>query len=336
VKSLEKYNFNSKESAGLLIVAGGFEDRAKTFVKRLQVNNFECEQSLIIKYDNDFEQNGPNYVYLLKKLTKISKSEPKTVNVHGSGQQVGFVKIRDKILEFSSILEGKNVFIDISGMPHLFALCCIHYCLMFQLDVRVIYSEAKFYYPQKKDQIKLVNAWINSDFEVAEKYLQSAALKEVNIIPEFSGSFRPGKLTCLILFVGYEPNRIEGLIDDYAPGRLIVYYGKSPHKEFFWRAELSKELHKNLFSKWYHREELISTLEIDEIIQKLEYDFKVLYNEFDIAICPQCSKIQAIACYLFWKNHPEVQLIFTTPVRFHPKKYSIGEGDTFILNLIKC
>jgi hypothetical protein len=168
---------------------------------------------------------------------------------------------------------------------------------------------------------------------VAAEYLQSAGLKEVQILPEFAGNFRPGSQTCLIIFVGYEPNRIKGLIDIYAPSAMLVLYGRSPHHGFSWRTRLSHELHEDLFSQWLVRRAEVSTLEVDQILKALEEEFSTIREHYDVAIAPQCGKMQALAAYLFWRRHPEVQMLFTSPVRFNPSNYSEGTGRTFVYEI---
>ena len=169
--------------------------------------------------------------------------------------------------------------------------------------------------------------------DIYKKYLQSAALKAIHILPEFGGNSRPGHHTCLIVHAGHEPNRIEGLVDDYAPSRLIVVYGKSPHEKFEWRTQLSKELHKDLFSKWHVREIEISTLQLDETLGTLETEFQIIREHYDVAITPMGSKMQALAVYLFWRRHPEIQLVFTTPIKFNPDRYSRQSRRTFLYKI---
>jgi hypothetical protein len=214
-------------------------------------------------------------------------------------------------------------------MTHLWAVATIHSCIRNGLRTTVVYTESKTYYPPKSQYRRVVRAWRERQYDIASKYLQSAGLGSVQILPEFSGNFGPGRPTCLILFAGYEPNRVEGLMDSYSPSAVLVVYGVSPHKGLAWRTHLSKELHRELFARWHVRETDVSTLGVDAIIQRLEEEFRPIRDQFDVAISPLCSKMQAVAAYLFWRRHPEVQLVFSSPVRFHPSHYSLASGKTF-------
>jgi hypothetical protein len=330
---VKEFDFKGQITFGLFVSAGGFEDRSIAFAKRLRKSRCFIEDSLLLHYMSQQQVNEENYQNLRYRLNEIIGKEPQTVTVHADMPIQSSGEIRKKIEEIAPRIVKHTAIIDISGMTHMWAINTIHACLSCGFRTTVVYTEAKWYFPSKRDQQKVIQVWREHQYEIAAKYLQSAGLKAVHILPEFGGNFRPDKQTCLLVFVGYEPNRIEGLVDDYAPGRLIVLYGKSPHEELYWRTQLSKELHKELFSEWYIRETEISTLVVNEILEKLEDEFKVLQEQFDVAISPHCSKMQGLASYLFWRRHPEVQLLFTSPVKFNPDSYSRGAHRTFVYEI---
>jgi len=330
---LKQFDFLAETRAGAIVCTGGFEDRSVAFVAKLRKARCSVEKSMLLQYEGQIEENEPNNRFLKRRLKTIIGKEPQLVSINADKPIGSLGRITRKIEDLLSRLSDRTVFVDVSGMTHLLAIGTIHACVSSGLRTFVVYTEAKSYFPQKRDQQKLIRAWKDEKYDIAVQYLQSAGLKAVQIIPAFAGNFRPGRQTCLMVFVGFEPNRIETLVDDYAPGVLIVFYGRSPHKEFRWRTRLSRELHNELFSQWYVRQTEISTLEVEDILRKLEREFQVVKEQFDVAIAPQCSKLQALASYLFWRRHPEVQLIFTSPVSFNPKRYSRGARRTFVYEI---
>jgi len=179
----------------------------------------------------------------------------------------------------------------------------------------------------------LVKAWDTEDYGTAAKYLQSEALRTINIMPEFAGALVHTKPSCLMIFAGYEPNRTEGLIQNYGADRIVAFYGQSPHRRLEWRTELSRKLHRRVFAKLHVREIEVSTLNVGEILAELETEFSILKDYFDIAVAPLCAKMHAIASYLFWRRHPEVQLVFTSPLLFNPKHYSLKAGRIYFYQL---
>ncbi|MEW6183652.1 MAG: hypothetical protein AB1500_10860 [Bacillota bacterium] len=329
----KEFDFNNDTEAGLIICAGGFEHRSLAFPRRIRKSRCSFESALILHYESQREDNQPNYIRLGDRLAELVGGTPEIVPVNANTPIQSIAAVKSKISDIYPKLSNRSALIDISGMTHLWAIGAIHYCLTHGFRISVVYTEARWYFPLKRDKKRLVKAWITYDYDTAADYLQSAALKSVHIPPEFGGNFRPDRQTCLMVFAGYEPNRIEGLVELYAPGALIVFYGKSPHEDLQWRTDLSRQLHSKLFSRWHLRETEISTLVTDEILAKLEEEFRIVKEHFDVAITPHCSKMQGLAAYLFWRRHPEVQLLFTSPVRFNPERYSRGSGKTYVYEI---
>jgi hypothetical protein len=330
---LKEFDFDASLNAGLLIVAGGFEHRALSFSEKIRKNKNFIEDSLIFKYESKYFGNDDHYGKLSKFLLEITGKKPETVDINLDLPLESCENIKNAIYRKKNEILKNNVIIDISALTHLYIAVSLHTCISSSLKTKIVYTEAKTYFPPMREKNKIIRSWQDQNYQIAANYLQSKGLKDIIIHPDFQGNFRQGKKNCLIIFVGYEPNRIEGLIDSFAPSRLIIYYGVSPHKEFKWRTQFSKDLHHNLFSNWYVHEADISTLNIDEIYDNVHKDFSIIRENFDVSIAPQNSKLQTIASYLFWREHPEVQLLFTTPVLFIPDRYSKGSRRTFELNL---
>jgi hypothetical protein len=286
-----------------------------------------------LRYKSQEEENASNFNRLKLRVKEIINSEPAVVDINADKPIQSYLDIKSKIGDIASQINYKVAYIDISAMTHLWALSVIHSSLTNGFRTAVIYTEARSYFPPKREENKIIKIWRQRQYDEVVRYLQSAGLKSVNILQEFGGNFRPGKPTCLIIFAGYEPNRIEGLVDSYAPGALILLYGRSPHEYMRSRVKFSKELHKDLLSKWSVRETEVSTLYVDEIVTVLEDELRVIQDYYDIAITPQCSKMQGVAIYLFWRRHPEVQIVLTSPVRFNPSRYSRGAKNTYIYEI---
>ncbi len=331
--TLEEFNYADQTVAGLLVCAGGFEDRSIAFAKKLNRARCEIERALVLQYQSQPEDNEANFGRLMSRLERLVKSQPESIAVDANTPIQSSLRIKARIEQVAQTMEDRGAIIDISGMTNLWAIDSIHACVSCGLQTSVVYTEARWYYPPKWQHQRVVRAWIDKKYEIAAKYLQSSGLGASHILPEFGGNFLPGRQTCLIVFAGYEPNRVEGLVDDYAPGALIVLYGKSPHPELQWRTQLSKDLHRELFSRWRVREGEISTLLVDDIVATLEDEFKIITGQYDVAIVPHCSKMQAVASYIFWRRHPEVQLLFTSPVRFNPDHYSRGSNRTVVYKI---
>ncbi|MGE0269281.1 MAG: hypothetical protein AB7S78_12595 [Candidatus Omnitrophota bacterium] len=329
-----QFNYKKPLTEDLVICAAGFEERALKFTASLKKAKCKIGRWLLFRYESQKQDNEPNYKKLKHLIKSIQGEDPKELVVNSNSPIQTCFKIKSEIERIRTEFAYESVLIDISGMTHLWAIYSIHSCLSIGMKVSIVCTEAKDYFPKKVDIEKIEKELVKKRFDLATDYLQSAGLKEVQILPEFGGNFRPGSQTCLVIFVGYEPHRIEGLINQYAPSTLIAIWGRSPHKNLQWRTEFSKSIHAELLSRWHIREVEVSTLFFEEILSKLEEEFNVIKYQYDVAIAPQCSKMQAFASYLFWRSHPETQLIFTTPVRFHSSSYSKGVGKTYFFEVL--
>jgi hypothetical protein len=329
---LAQYDFHNPIKGGVLISAGGFEERATTFLRHLRSDS-ELQMSILLRYRSQQRDNDANFKFAKRRLTSLLGRIPDVVDVHGARPHEAYDAINATVRKLAPKLNHRSAIVDISGMTQFLAVCTVHSCFLAGLSVRLVYTEAQSYFPVARESRAVLRAWKSQDFKRAALYLQSEALRSIHILPEFAGTFGRLGQSCLILFAGYEPNRVEGLVQFYAPDRLIVCYGRSPHERLRWRTNLSKELHKNLFADQHLREIEVSTLNLEEIMALLESEFNLLHEHYDMAIAPQCAKMQAIASYLFWRSHPEIQLVFTSPVRFNPKHYSSRAGHTFWCDL---
>ncbi len=54
-----------------------------------------------------------------------------------------------------------------------------------------------------------------------------------------------------------------------------------------------------------------------------------MFADHNIAVAPICSKMQGVACYLFWERYRDVQLVFPLPVSYLPRRFSAGVGETY-------
>lgn len=331
--TITEFDFASKMSYSIFIAAGGFEERALTFIRRVNVDKFSIEQAVLLRYVTQREDNEPNFSRLVAQVEKFTDNI-EIIDVDVRKPDKFLRKLVEKVHFASTSLIGRSAVIDISGMADVLICCCLRAADINLLQTSVVYTEASDYYPREPEWNDVIDVVKNRDFTGMAKYLQTAGLEDIQIPTDFKGNNRPGYKACLFVMVGYEPNRVQGLVDDYAPNAIVVFYGKSPHEKLHGRQYLSIELHKHIFDVWRYRQRKdISTLEVENIRGILENEYQTLRSEYDVGIASQCSKMQTVASYLFWKQHPEIQLIFTTPVKWESKRYSKGEGRTFQFDL---
>lgn len=330
---LSEFDFASNASYGLFIAAGGFEKRALTFVRRVDIRRMRIHQAVLLRYMTQQEANDPNFSRLATRVSKLA-TQTEIIDVDVDMPDRFLQQLVEKVRSVSASLKRKSVLIDISGMAHVLICCCLRAADVSLLETSVVYTEAQDYYPRESEWNAVTNAVRKMEFKKMAQYLQTAGLKDIQIPTDFKGNSRPACQACLFVMAGYEPNRVRGLIDDYAPHAIVTFYGKSPHRRLQGRQNLSVTLHRQVFEGWRYRKiPDVSTLEVKEVLSALEREYRILRSDYDVAIASQCSKMQTVGSYLFWKQHPEIQLVFTTAVRIDHKRYSRGEGRTFQFNL---
>ncbi|MHA1749832.1 MAG: hypothetical protein ACTSYF_14475, partial [Promethearchaeota archaeon] len=335
-------SFMRERKSSLYICAAGFEDRVRGVLEKLKdLNERMFEYSLILEYSVHKEDNKKNLEELTVNLPKISHHLMNNAIVDIDN----FYKTKYNIMEvFRKVDQNKikSVFIDISGMANSLILLIISQVkkIFWEKEIIILYTEADIYYPpkEKKDEIlRLIKSEEEVDILKLGDELGASGAREVMILPDFKGRFDPSKPICLIFFIGYEPSRAAGLLESYRPNLVVACYGKSPHEKFKWRTDFSRELHQHVLNEFEHFERYISTFEVSEIVEELEEIYRstdehgnLLYDYYNIALTPQCSKLQTVASYLFCQKHPDIQIVFCFPGRFNPKRYSQGIGKTWI------
>jgi len=335
-----------EKTQSLYICAGGFEDRSIAIVKNLvDFGDKIFNYSLILEYSIHKKENEPNLDFLGNNLPKISQHmlENSVVDIENVFQtKVSFIERLSEI----SLEEISTIFLDISGMANSLILLTLYELdkIFPYKDKIILYAEADTYYPTKdeKDEIlELMKSDNEEDILQLGEKLGASGAREVVIFPDFKGRFDTNLPICLIFFIGYEPSRAAGLLDAYRPNLIIACFGDSPHEKYEWRTKFSNELNKNLFDNFEHVDKCISTFDIPKIIRDLDQIYrsanneKILYEHYNIAITPQCSKLQTVAIYLFSQIHPDVQVVFCFPGKFNPERYSKGIGKLWICDLQK-
>lgn len=324
---VENLDYSKNYNCDLLILAAGFEERGIKFIKEFKFLN--CLKEIIVLKYSTHELDNKKNLDIISSISEQLLGKPHMICEISTSD----VKQNSKNLEFdikSINSEIKDILIDISSMTHFLIFQTINsvQSLLPASSIRIVYTEANEYFPGPEEEIKFLDQIRKGS--IAEDIL-SHSLRDVFILKEFVGNFKTNLPICLLMLIGYEVYRTEGIIEQYAPSRIVFFYGKSPVDKFSKRAEFSKNLHnlKGITQLVPAREEEISTLYIEEMLNKLDYFYDLYAHNYNICIAPQCSKMQAIASYLFCKKHKDVQAVFTQPVSFNVKNYSKGSRITY-------
>jgi len=308
---------NQYKRDDLFVCALGFEDRCTAGPERLEKSGYICKNGIMLKYDIHIQENDKNREKSRKILGNICETPFLTSDYFVTDpckSESKFIDTLNMIAKQSSI---SSVTIDITSFSSVSIIQILD--LLFRRtkkalkQIRIIYTEAEKYFPLKEDIKK----------RMPEDVYLSSGVKEVITIPRFSGIFLPGYSALLIIFLGFDPIRARGAMNFFQPSKKIGIVGEPPREDRKWRAEEVKRRNLKIFDE---KDEMIflSTFYYEETILKLNELYEKFSPKSNIAICPLGSKLQTLGVFLFIKKHPDVKLLFPTPVKFHPQRYSEG------------
>lgn len=314
------------KSSPILIVAAGFEDRAAAVVTILDKDL--PQRTVVVRYVSDIEKNAETFDRIATVCVKAAV-EPKLVDLDANRTE-GFAAGLGEALAHWLPAGNAQVVVDITALPMqaIITTLAVLRELVPTPAVTVLYTEALKYYPEKSDVLA-------SRRERSRKKLLPALSEEMagNLIPKSFGGSSLCLSTCLLLFAGYEKHRSFGAVDELNPAKLVLLLGRPDREDRAWRLEYSRNLHDALKSSRLTSEEVVSTLDPWASLMVLDKYYKYLFPDHNFAIAPVCSKMQAVAVYLFWEQYRDVQLVFPQPVRYLPNRYSEGFDRIFRFEL---
>lgn len=314
----------------LLILAGGFEERALKVIEGAQFH--DQAHCLIIRYAH----TSTNSEDLFEKYLRAARRFLPADRIHTvdlTGADIG-----PFIDEFSKVLAGlprdvRAVAVDISGMPS-YLVCSVLKIVRLHRSREtqaVIYTSAIEYNPTFAEYEDLTR---NAPEEIDLVPRALSLEMSDNLVPDvFSGYRSQAGKTCLVIFAGYEVHRAAGVLDAVNPSLLLLMYGQPGNPALDWRLDLSRRLHKKFERGRRTSTEVVSTLEVAESIEMLETYYNNLIDDYDLVIAPISSKMHSVAAYLFWERYGEVQLIFPIPIGYDPANCPQGAGTTYQLVL---
>lgn len=313
----------------LLIVCAGYEDRAHAVLERLPRSS--RPQTILIHYVKGPEEDNDAYDKM-KKTFRERSIVPVEI-------EYDFRKSKEFADQFALTLKGVNtdvesrIWVDVSGLT-TYGICivleaCRRLCSF--RPVRILYVEAKSYYPTELEYIKYAKSKDKETLSLPSSL--TAETSDVLILDEFSGYFLKSDPTCLILFAGYQKHRSVAVIEAVNPSKVVIVYGAPPDKGNRWRIDMSRDVHEALVTERIRAEEEVSTLDVEPTLELIEKYYDMLCDDHNICICSNCSKMQTVAVFLAWERNRDVQLAFPLPMHYLPRRSSKGSGRLYQFDL---
>jgi hypothetical protein len=300
-----------------LIVAAGFEERALKVID--VVKNRLPRRILVARYAQRLKENENTFKRMVEIVSEQGRAAIEVIDFDPRAPDKYLANLRDFAVGLRPIMEHE-VWVDISAFA-MQGICATLAAVREALGpavIRVLYTEAELYYPRKSDVEKKGEAYDALSREMS-----------ANLIPKRFAGMANETSTCLLLFAGYEKHRSVGVVDQLNPAKVVLIFGKPPREDLQWRLAWSQRLHDPIRASRPTSSEVISTLDPMEALQVLSEYYGYLFSDHNIAVTPLCSKMQAVAVYLFWERYRDVQLVFPLPVSYLPGRFSERTGAVF-------
>ena len=318
----------------VFIQAAGFEDRTLAFKDYIfsQHESF----SLILDYKPYDNRN---------KLLEIKE----LLNQNGFGSHNSKVLIYDRfepnnfeseLSDYLMHIKISRAVIDISSLSKLAIILILNVCKNQDLQVTLLYAEAKFYSPTKKQFFDA-----KKELKIHQPSLKVFngihGVVRVNSIASVSMQGQP---TAAIVFMSLNDALTQVLLNTVYPSRLLLINGKPPLMK--WREAATAWIHEQVRHEWEsdnplyynksHKSHLpkraVSTLDYRESFSLLLELYWALSVNHRIILAPSGSKMQAIGCFLMKALHPDIHIEYPSPEGFF-SDYSRKIGRVWTLKI---
>jgi len=323
--NLETINHYALAPDDILVVCGGFEDRAIGVLQNAVATQTPF-QVLLIRYEPHLTANKVQEIHDTCARAKVAVQEA----VYNLQSPAGF---GDTLARILSECRGK-IFLDVSGMSRLLivqAIVALSARPSSFIDCFITYAQAKYYAPSQHDA-ETALARSEKDQTYGILFLSSGVF-EVTVISELSSVAIAGEQTRLVSFPSLDEHHLIALRSELQPSRFSFIEGIPPNSDNYWRQKIIAKL--NHLDQIRDAERYVaSTLHYQDTLEHLLdiYSRHALLERLMIA--PTGSKMQTVAVGIFRSIVHDVQIVYPTSRGFcDTANYTQGVGQFQILPL---
>lgn len=309
--------FSWSDDGCLLIVAMGFEDRATTVMMKILEQGRSPAAIILIDYN---PSTGKNRRLEFQKVVQKFGNIPVHVVKYNRADPESLHQALPNVL---GALTGRlqRILVDISAMSKMLILTILHRLKEFQGAVEVVYTEALDYGPTRAE----LEVERQNQSEPIDDFFVSTGIMNIATTSGFSSTAMPGCPHALIAFSGFNRNQLSTLYNELAPQYFYLVESVAHVESHAWRRNECTQLNQELFppSVSIQYRGSISTVDYRDTIHLLEDLYKPVEYTHRFVVSPTGSKMQAVGIFLFWCVHPDIQIVYPTPIEYH-SAYSIG------------
>lgn len=331
---IESWQNENKGKSITLLLAAGFEDRARAAAVSLEKrSNLVRSYAVVLDYE-DLQTNEPNRSKIIKGLKK-SFDIVDVIALPEAEKALCLCKERS--------MKGDILLVDISGMSRTLIFQVLNYFVLSNIPFHIVYTEAEKYYPSKNFYRRLKSVYEKGETSLLNEYQrleQSEVIYsydcEVDLPIEFRGKPEPGRSSVLITFLTFKRSRLQTILRAFEFSGRILIVGEPVREDLRWRRELLELINHDLIKNGPTEIKTLFTLDPFLISKNLEeYLEDQTLRKSNIYLAPLGSKMQTVGAFLFWRRHPEISIVFSQPKRYFRDKFSRNSRDTFLVTYDK-
>lgn len=309
----------------VLITAAGFEDRALA-VRDLVVPGTHG-RALVLDYRPIDQTNR------LDELRDALSSDGWDVSclvydrVDPSAYLEGLV---------AALGEAAAVTVNASAMSKLAILLTLEACRRRDVPTDILYTEAKSYGPSQEQYEQAKEEGLIHSPSIHSYTGVHGSVR----VPPFSSVAMQGSPLAALVFMSFNEQLTQTLLNEVYPARLLLINGRPPKHR--WREDATAWIHRQLLQEWPGEDNPVddsglpvrctSTLDYRETVELLLRAYWDLATHHRIMISPSGSKMQAVGVFVAWAVHPDIHIEYATPKGYLPT-YSTGIGQSWRISL---
>ena len=329
IRGFDEDHFCNAATDDLFLCALGFEPRCLALPERLCTLQYSAHRAVCFTYETNVEDNEANSGALQRHLEAIT---PKAYFMNCDSEDFAG-RLRNALESVSSTAtQGiPKVTLDVSVTANRLLVTCIKVLLEYDCRLRLLYSEADVYHPTREEYDRNPGRW-TSDSELG---LERGVDKVISSVDHPGHALDPLP-DCVIVFPSFKQDRSRAVISAVDPslltnpaGKVLWLLGKPHLTESHWRLDAMKTIN-GIASDAPQVE--VCTFDYKETLGVLDRLYWERVETHNIALSPLGSKMQALGTALFCHMHPDVRIIFATPVDYNATQYSDGCRDVWCID----
>ena len=303
----------------LFVGAYGFEERSLGWPRRQM--NASLTTAIIFNYKHPKGKN--KIVELRHELARLGAKRPRDLECD--------VRCPYPIEELLNVefetLEYDEIVLDITAMTKLLILACLCKLSQFSGIVRLVYSEARNYSPNRQQ----FGAAVKKGMAVLTKF-PSRGAESIVRLRCLSSIRMQGQPVTLVAFTSFNEQLVRHMLGTMSPHRLIFINCRPPRHSYAWREHATQQIHEKLIAEFASDnpkkkgllEKTASTLDYRDTIDRIHGVYRD-HGNFERIICAATgSKMQTVGLFFSKVLHPDIHVEYPTPDSYFVKGFSTG------------